>query len=151
MLAQRRKMSHPLLYLSPFFEAHRPAYYDLLFAVSARGAWAQWLSFFLQAVYTQASEGVDLARQALDLFNDWQQRLLLDSAPANATRAMELVRYHLVVDPKMVERHLGVSTQTAYNQLRTLERLGIVSELPVRRQGRAYIAAELVQLVSAGS
>jgi len=51
----------------------------------------------------------------------------------------------------MVETRLGVSTQTAYNQLRTLERLGIISELPVRRHGRAYIAHELLNLVSAGS
>ncbi|MCA9824393.1 MAG: Fic family protein [Dehalococcoidia bacterium] len=151
MLAHRRKLSHPLLYLSPFFEAHRSEYYDLLFAVSARGRWEQWLRFFLEAVNTQAGEGVALARDALALFQDWQQRLLQDSAPANATRTMDLVKYHLVVDPKMVETRLGVSTQTAYNQLRTLERLGIISELPVRRHGRAYIAHELLNLVSAGS
>ncbi len=37
----------PLLYLSAYFEAHRQDYYALLLAVSERGGWAEWVSFFL--------------------------------------------------------------------------------------------------------
>ncbi|GIV06691.1 MAG: hypothetical protein KatS3mg016_2266 [Fimbriimonadales bacterium] len=44
----------PLLYLSEYFERHRGEYYDLLQAVSERGAWREWTLFFLQGVQGQA-------------------------------------------------------------------------------------------------
>jgi Fic family protein len=40
-------LPYALLYLSAFFERNRDAYYDLLLAVSQKGAWNEWLSFFL--------------------------------------------------------------------------------------------------------
>ena len=40
LLARRRGLEHPLLYLSPYLFEHRQEYYDRLFAVSARSDWA---------------------------------------------------------------------------------------------------------------
>jgi Fic family protein len=37
----------PLLYLSAYFERHRAAYYELLLAVTQRGAWREWILYFL--------------------------------------------------------------------------------------------------------
>ena len=147
VLAERRRLSHPLLYLSPYFEAHRQRYYDLLFAVSARSAWQAWLEFFLRGVLEQAQEGVDLARRLLGLYEDWRQRLLGAKSPANAHRALELVQRSIAVDAAMVEHELGVATQTAYKQISVLERLGIIREVTGRSHGRLYVATELLEVM----
>ena len=57
-------LSLPLLYLSAFFEANRQAYYDLLFEVSARGAWLEWLRFFLLGVAEQARDAGTRAKNS---------------------------------------------------------------------------------------
>lgn len=40
----------PILYLSRYIIANRPAYYDLLLDVTRSGAWEAWISYMLDAV-----------------------------------------------------------------------------------------------------
>ena len=54
----------PLLYLSAYFEQNRAQYYDQLQAVSERGAWVEWLYFFLLGVAEQAQDAASRARPA---------------------------------------------------------------------------------------
>ncbi|HEV2118437.1 MAG TPA: Fic family protein, partial [Terriglobales bacterium] len=49
-LIERKILPTPLLYLSAFFEASRRDYYDGLRGVSERGAWNDWLEYFLLGV-----------------------------------------------------------------------------------------------------
>src|ERR1041385_1874428 len=49
-LIERQILPTPLLYLSAFFEASRRDYYDGLRAISERGAWNDWLEYFLLGV-----------------------------------------------------------------------------------------------------
>jgi Fic family protein len=51
-----------VLYLSHFFKQHRQAYYDHLQAVRDRGAWEEWLAFFLRGVVEVAGEAAETAR-----------------------------------------------------------------------------------------
>ncbi|MGH2610640.1 MAG: Fic family protein, partial [Tepidiformaceae bacterium] len=47
----------PAPYLSAFIDRYRNDYYRLLLDVSRRGAWSEWLEFFLRAVASEASDG----------------------------------------------------------------------------------------------
>lgn len=58
-----------LLYLSAYFDSHRQAYYDLLLAVSQRGAWEEWMTFFLRGMATQARDAITRAGRLQDLAN----------------------------------------------------------------------------------
>src|SRR5580704_13160329 len=49
-LIERKILPTPLLYLSAFFEATRRDYYDGLRGVSDRGAWQDWLEYFLLGI-----------------------------------------------------------------------------------------------------
>lgn len=53
LLCAEGLLPQPLLYLSAFFERHRPDYYRLLLAVSQEGRWVDWVSFFLDGVAQQ--------------------------------------------------------------------------------------------------
>ncbi len=65
----------PLLYLSAYFEEKRERYYDLLLAVSERGAWEEWLSFFLRGVAEQAQDAIQRAQALQDLQQRWHAQL----------------------------------------------------------------------------
>lgn len=148
LLAWRRKLSHPLLYVSPFFEHHRTEYYDRLFDVSARGDWSGWLGFFLEAVRSQAAHGVALATRIIALGKTWHDRLDAVRAPQSAHRLADLVHQFIALDAGTAERMLGVAGQTAYTAIRTLVGAGILEEaFPNVRRGQVYRAPELVRLM----
>lgn len=150
LLAWRRGLSHPLLYVSPFFERHRREYYDRLFAVSAESDWPGWLGFFLEAVRSQAAQGVELAHSIIALGRTWHDRLTAARATQNAHRVADLVHQFIAVDARMAERMLGISPQTAYTSIRSLVAAGILEEaFPDARRGRVYRAPELVLLMEA--
>jgi len=61
-------------------------------------------------------------------------------------RALELVSRFIALDARTIERELNVAPQTAYSQLTTLERLGILREITGKKAGRLYVANELLEL-----
>src|SRR5208283_1906947 len=48
-----------LLYLSAFFEASRRDYYDGLRGISERGAWQDWIEYFLLGVARMSEDAVN--------------------------------------------------------------------------------------------
>lgn len=147
-LAWRFQLSHPLLYLSPYFERDRGEYYDRLHAVSTRSEWSEWLRFFLRGVIEQADEGVALSRQLIDLGVAWHRRLDDRGAPRSAHRLADLVLQFVALDTKMAQRGLDVSTQTAYKAVANLVDAGILEEVTGRPWRRVYLAPELNAIFS---
>ena len=49
-LCEQKVLQRPLLYLSLFFKEHRTEYYQLLMDVRFRGAWEEWIKFFLRGI-----------------------------------------------------------------------------------------------------
>lgn len=69
MLYEKGLMATPTFYISEYFEAHFPAYYDRLSGISEKNDWQGWVAFFLQAVEEQAALSVRRAAAILDLYN----------------------------------------------------------------------------------
>src|SRR5947207_14004443 len=74
-LIERKILPTPLLYLSAFFEAARRDYYDGLRGVSVRGAWSEWLEYFLQGVARMSEDALSRATRINDLLAQWQNKL----------------------------------------------------------------------------
>jgi Fic family protein len=139
-------LSHPLIYLSPHFERTRDEYQELLFAVSSRGAWPEWLAYFLRGVIDQASEASQIADSVLALGRQWHDQLDERRAPHNAHRLVDLVLEFIAIDPGDVRRMLNVSSQTAYSMVGHLVKAGILNEFTGRTWGKAYIARDLAAI-----
>ena len=92
LLARRRGLEHPLLYLSPYLFEHRQEYYDRLFAVSARSDWAGWLAFMLRAVASRAQTSVATAQRLIAIEDEWRLRLEGAGATPTALRLASLIR-----------------------------------------------------------
>lgn len=152
LLAQRRRLEHPLLYLGSYLYEHQQAYYDRLFAVSARSDWGGWLAFMLRAVASQARTSAEIAQRIMALDGEWRGRLERVGATPTAQRLAPLIRtQRLAVNANMAGRMLaeagaGVSPPTVYQAIADLERAGILTEVTHRARGRVWAALELVRL-----
>ena len=153
LLARRRGLEHPLLYLSPYLFEHRQEYYERLFAVSARSDWAGWLAYILRAVASQARASVATARRLIALDGEWRLRLEQGGATPTALRLAPLIRRQLlgVTAPLAINVLAGagypVTPPTVYQAISDLERTGILTEITGRARGRIWLALELVELL----
>ncbi len=68
-------LDQPFLYVSPMLERRRQHYYDGLLATSQRGAFLEWIHFFVGAVSDAATETLDRLTRLRALAADFEARL----------------------------------------------------------------------------
>lgn len=146
-LCQRRILTKPLLYLSAFFERHRQEYYQHLLDVSQRGAWREWLEFFLQAVVEQSGDAVGRARRLLELHRSYYQTSLEKRLPPTAGQLVELIFMRPVMNPKVAQEHLKVTYPGAQKAINALVEQGILTEITGGKRNKAYAAKEILAIL----
>lgn len=146
-LCQRGILNKPLLYLSAFFERHRQEYYDRLLEVSRRGAWGQWLEFFLQAVIKQSNDAVWRARRLLDLHRTYYQTSLGKHLSPTATELVELIFVRPVLNAKVAQEYLKVTFPAAQKAINALIEEDILAEITGGKRNKAYVAKEILEIL----
>jgi Fic family protein len=119
----------PLLYLSAWFERHRDQYYGLLLAVSQRGAWKEWLLYFLEGVTHEADNAKAKAAELLEIQVKWRELVNANGGTAKMLTVVGMLLERPILAGTLVQERLQCSHQTAMTTLRKLARLGIVLEL----------------------
>ena len=141
-------LSQPLLYLSLFIEQNRTEYYDRLLAVTQKGQWEAWLSFFLDGVHEQASDAVMRIQKLQELRVNYQ---ILFSTDRSRNNLAIMVDYFIstplssVVQAQETLDIGGFNTIQGYIQ--KLERLGIVREITGKARNRLYRADEIMRVL----
>jgi Fic family protein len=146
-LCQRGILNKPLLYISAFFEQHRQEYYQRLLAVSQRGQWREWITFFLEAVIEQSGDTVERARQLLDLHRDYYQTSLEKHLPPTAGQLVELIFMKPVLNAKTVQESLKISFPAAQKAINALVAQGILTETTGGRRNKAYAAKKIISIL----
>lgn len=146
-LCERGILTKPLLYLSAFFERHRREYYECLLQVSQKGAWGQWIQFFLQAVVNQSSDAVQRSRRLLALHQDYHRTSLEKHLPPTAGQLIELILMRPVLNPRIVQELLGVTFPAAQKAIRVLEDEGILVEITGGKRNKTYVAEEILRIL----
>jgi Fic family protein len=145
-LAERGRLSQPLLYLSAYIEAHRGDYYDALLGVRTDGDWRSWLLFFLTGVRETSVRAAGQARQILRIREDFRRKLL------GKTKALALID-ELIKTPYITvaeaERRLGVSNPTARTAVQALVTIGLLEEVGRRTWRRLYVARPVLDAIRA--
>jgi Fic family protein len=139
LLCQRGVLSRPLLYLSHFLKRHRSEYYELLQNVRTKGAWEDWLAFFLRGVCDVATQAQATARKILDLRTRYHM-LLQNEGKAAATllRALDILFAQPILTPSALETKLGVTYVTANNHVARLVELGVLQETTGYKRNRRF-------------
>jgi len=140
-------LPQPLLYLSAFFERHRGRYYDLLLAVSQKGIWAEWISFFLDAVVTQSKDAIQRSDQLLSLWRSYREQMQKVRASALLLKLIDELFTYPVITNRFATEILSITPRSAQNNIEKLEKAGILREISGRSRNRVYVAPKIIEVV----
>src|SRR5690349_5538654 len=145
-LIERQILPTPLLYLSAFFEASRRDYYDGLRGISERGAWSDWLEYFLLGVARMSEDALSRATRINGLLSEWQKKLSGESTK-KPLRVLELIGANPFITTKTAAKTLGVAFTTAQRAIERLQRAGILKPVSAAKRDRVYCANALLEVL----
>jgi Fic family protein len=145
-LVERKILPTPLLYLSAFFEASRRDYYEGLRGVSERGAWNDWLEYFLVGVARMSEDALNRAARINELLAQWQKRVSGDSTNA-PLRVVELLGANPFITTKGAAERLRIAFTTAQRAIQRLQRVGILKLVGDAKRDRVFCARTLLDIL----
>ncbi len=141
-LAERGRLSQPLLYLSAYLEAHRRDYYALLQRVHTHGEWLPWLLFFLDGVRETAERAYAQARTLIREYARYRVQ--------SDERLHELVD-ELFVSPYTsvpeARRTLRVGDGAARRAVARLKDAGLLVPVPGASRPRLWVAPSILDAI----
>lgn len=150
LLCSRGVLARPLLYLSSYFKRNRAEYYDRLQEVRDKGAWEQWVRFFLRGVKEVAEDATNTSYRILSLQSDLRQRLQGEGKMSGSLlRALDYLFTAPAVAVPQLQKSLGVSAPTAYSLVGRLVDLGVLKEVTGQRRNRWFIFSDFLALFEA--
>jgi Fic family protein len=147
LLCERAYLPAPLLYLSAYFERHRDEYVDGLLGVSQRGAWAEWIIFFLRGVAEQSRDAIRRSRRLLALQQSYRHKLHQARGTAPQFQLVDELFASPVVTMARARQTLKLTARGAQLTIDKLERVGILQEITGRQRNRVYAALEIIDAI----
>lgn len=133
-------LERPLLEFSSFLDTHRRTYFDLLLAVSTRGAWLDWIRFFCRGVAHQATRAAERTERLLTLRARYIEAI---TEPRASVLLRDLVDW-LFTKPAVrvadVAARAEIRHQAAQRHVDRLVEKGILTEITGRNYDRIYVA-----------
>ncbi len=150
LLTERGILHKPVLYLSHYFKRYRQVYYDSLQAIRDRGAWEDWIEFFLRGVVEVAAEAADTARRILRLRETHRATITekLGRAAGNGHRVLESLFERPIVAIEDVKKITNTSYAAANSLVARLVQLGILEEMTGYARNRRFRYGAYIGLFS---
>ena len=145
-LIERGILPMPLLYLSAFFEATRPNYYDRLAAVTHEGAWSDWLEYFLNGVARMSIDALRRAERINSLLVDWRGQVA-GSASKTASVLVDLLAENPFWTIRGVAERLDVAYTTAQRAVEKLQSLGVLEQVDDAKRNRVFCAKQVMAIL----
>lgn len=143
-------LSEPLMYLSGYLKQHQAEYYRRLSGVRTDGDWEGWVRFFLEAVAAAAAEAERGIVAIASLVAADRRRLLeVPKVGPASYRLFELLPLMPRFTIERVRQKLDTTFPTAAAAVKTLEELGIVTELTGQKTHRSFSYQAYVALLTA--
>ena len=148
LLCEKQVLLKPVLYLSYFFKRFRQQYYKELQSVRDRGAWEQWLAFFLRGIVEVSAQATDTVRRILAL-REAHRSTITDTfgrAAGNGHRVLDVLYERPIVSIADVQGLTGTTYAAANNLVVRLVGCGILREFTGRSRNRRFIFQPYVNL-----
>jgi Fic family protein len=147
LLVKEKRLDEPVLYLSAYLERHRQAYMDLLLAVSQRGAWLEWIAFFLRGVEESAVESL----QQTDALLALRDRYHAQFRAARSFGLLQQIVDGLFVAPSTTimatAKAFKITPAAASANLRKLQDGGVLREVTGRKRDQVFVAQEILRFM----
>jgi len=135
----------PVLYMSPELEDRKADYIDLMYGVSSRGNWEDWIAFFLDTLCRSCERTTRTIDQVLELHERYHREAQAISRSNNIGRLVDMLFETPAVRVSDVVARVGITDAAARNLLRQLTEIGILREAKIYYP-TAWIAAELIEV-----
>ena len=135
-LIQEDLLELPVLYLSGYIVDNKADYYRYLNAVTAKGAWQDWLLFMIRGVHAAAADASSMITQLRAIQENTAQRIRSAGVINHPLEMAELILIKPYVRITDVVEMGFVKRQTASAWLAHLVDLGILEEI---QQGRSKV------------
>jgi len=146
-LMQYGVLHHPLLIVSPWFEARRREYQDQLLRVSRTGDFNTWIAFFGEGLRAQAAETLRRLEALLDYQDELRNVIRQQGIRGVRARLMEGVIGQPVIAVSWAASHYGVSYQAANEAIAKLVRAGVLEEMTGRNYDRLFASRRVLAVV----
>jgi len=147
LLCEWQLLPHPVLYLSAFFERTRAEYYAHLLAVNQRGAWREWILYFLEGVRAESDDAIRRSGQLLDLRRTYRQRLETARAPGLPLRLLDHLFTSPVTTVARAAKLLDVTPRSAQLTIGKLLQAGMLEEATGRKRDRVFAAPGILRVL----
>lgn len=146
MIYEQCQLSKPWLYLSAFFDKYKDEYINLLFQVSTKGNWRDWIAFCLRGTIEQSKDALSRFDKLLKLRNQYME--LLNQAGGNI-RLNRLVE-HLFESPAITVSQFaemcGIQYNTARADIIRLVNASVLSESDIVARPKIYFAPDILEI-----
>ena len=152
LLCAEGALRQPLLYLSLYFKHRRDRYYAALQDVRQRGAWEEWLAFYLEGVADVSKQATQTMERIVSLFQKDQAKIEhLGKRSHNIHRLFELLKRRGYLAVPGAARELKISQPTVNASMKVLLGLGIATETTGKRRDRLYAYAAYLKILREGT
>jgi len=153
LLCHQGILSKPLLYLSNYFKKNKTEYYEKLMDVRLKGAWEEWIHFFLEGVVSVSNEAV-LSAQSILALKEFEQKKLTENIRNNGNhiRLLESLFFDPLITRTEVMELLNVSAPTAASIVDSFVRFGILTDMtPNQKRNKQFSFNEYLSILSRGT
>lgn len=149
-LIQLGLLSAPLIYPSVYFERNRDQYYRLLQEVREKGAWNEWIEFFVRGVQQQCFETIKFTQSILQLREELHQAIGNVRRRASLLAVLDAFFHDPTLSVQKIEDQANIAYHTARSALDDLEQRGMVREITGKRRGRVYACIPVLEAIFSG-
>ncbi len=151
LLCERGVLREPILYVSLFFNSHRPEYYEQLQQIHTHGDWESWLEFFLDEIFETSERATRTARNLLDLFEEDQNQIKTLGRPAlSALRVYLAFQERPILTVSLAARSTNLSPPTVRKAIQYLVQLGIIRENTGRTRNQIFVYDKFLNMLAQG-
>lgn len=143
-------LHQPMFYISAYLEKNRSEYYDRLKDISDNNHWEDWISFFLNAIITQADHNIDKAQQILDLYNDMKQRMVDYTRSQYAMQALDCLFTIPIFSSREFQNQTDIPKASASRIINSLKENDVIQTLEESRGRKPaiYHFSELTKIIN---
>ena len=152
LLCENGTLKEPALYLSLYFKKYRELYYDHLQSVRTKGAWEEWLNFFIEGVTNTAEQAIKTTSRMTTLFNKNKEKIKgLGRAKDSALKVFEYFKSRPLNTIPSIAKHLKMTAPTARASVNHLVKLGILKETSGKLRDRTYSYKAYMDILNEGT
>lgn len=139
-------LDKPILYVSPYIEAHKDEYIDAMFEVSTMGNWERWLRFFLLAVTESCKQTSSTISRLNELQNEFRTKIQENTKSISALVITDSLFERPVTSISEAAKVSNTSYQSAKKTVDQLVRLGILQEIEGFENPRLFWSRAIIDV-----